>query len=154
MVIAPPSTKVNQGLQPYYADPHEYIFGTRAPRGNFAPPTGIEGKDSQLDISAFIPRTAQTIPTLLSIPGLSPSLTEGNFSEWEHTCKQHRDRAYSEEATYHFSSLTLEDGEEGSAIQHTRRKIDNQQHTQGVEYRQNNYSSHHEDNVEDEPKTE
>jgi hypothetical protein len=124
------------------------------PRGGLTRSTaGIEGNGSQPDMSACIPRTAQTVPTLLQIPGLSPSLEEHNFNKWVRTCEQYRDRVYYNEAWDHFVPLTPEDGEEGPAAQQRRRTVDNQQHTQSVEHRQNNHSPYHTDDVEDEPKT-
>jgi hypothetical protein len=152
--IPPPPIRINQRLQRHNPDSREEIPRTRMPRDSPANSTaGIEGNGSQPDMSACIPRTTQTVPTLLEIPGLFPSLEEDNFNKWVRTCEQYRDRSYSKEAADYFVPLIPEDGEEEPAAQQPRRTVDNQQHTQSVEHRQNNYSPYHTDNVEDEPKT-
>lgn len=123
-------------------------------QGSSVPSTAsIASTASRPDQSSCIPRTADSIPTLLRNPRLFPHLQDDKIEEWVQICEKYRDRACSGQVIGHLEPLSPEEFEELSHFQYTP-AMDNQQDTPCVEDRQNKGLPHDTDSVEDKPKAE
>lgn len=92
---------------------------TGMPQGSSAPSTASTGSTpNQPNQSNCIPRTAESIPTLLRIPGLFPHLREDKIEEWVQICEKYRDRAYSGRVIDHLEALSVEEFEALSHFQY------------------------------------
>lgn len=108
----------------------------RASQGNPSPPTARRAiRVSRLDSKPCIPRTAESIVTLLKTPELFPGLREDEIEKWVRVCEHYRDKTCSSEEVG--SPEPSNWGKvQGKYPPRQTKATHNQQDTSDVEYRQ------------------